>query len=155
MYKVVRRRELRKVQDTGGTYFISIPKQWARSRGVEKGSIVELIPRADGRLVVDPHYGLVQNRAAATILPSPLLEREITGKYLLGHNTIQIEGTERLSPKVYERTRATVRRLIGLEIVEDHSTPLCRCAVEIWLPGRIPHDVVPSTVRYASRHSHR
>lgn len=119
MYKVVKRRELRKVQETGGTYFISIPKQWARNRGVEKGSIVEVIQRADGRLVVDPHYGLVRNRAAATILPSPLLEREITGKYLLGHNTIQIEGTERLSPKIFDRTRATVRRLIGLEIVEE------------------------------------
>lgn len=116
---MVKRRELRKVQETGGTYFISIPKPWARRSGLEKGSIVEVIQRADGRLVVDPHYGLVQNRAAATIRSSPLLEREITGKYLLGHNTIQIEGTDRLSPKTFERTRTTVRRLIGLEIVEE------------------------------------
>ena len=120
MFNVVNRRELRKVQETGGTYFISIPKQWAQRSGVKKGSIVEVVQSSDGRLVVDPHYGLLQqNDVSAKITPSPLLEREITGKYLLGHNTIQIEGTDRLSPETFERTRITVRRLIGLEIVEE------------------------------------
>ena len=119
MFKVARRHDLRKVQETGGTFFISIPKPWARRSGLEKGSIVEVMQREDGRLVVDPHYGLIHNNEVATISSSLLLEREIMGKYLLGYNTIKIEGSERLSPETYERTRITVRRLIGLEIVEE------------------------------------
>jgi phosphate uptake regulator len=134
------RRELRKVQETGGTFFISIPKPWARRSGLEKGSVVEVIQREDGRLVVDPHYGLVQNNEVATISSSPLLEREITGKYLLGYNTIQIEGPERLSLKTFERTRTTVRRLIGLEIVEeDAERIIVQCLLD---PSAFPPEKV-------------
>lgn len=111
--------ELRKVQETGGSFFISLPRNWAQRCGLSKGSIVAVIEREDGCVIVDPQYKLEKSVGVATISPSPYLEREITGKYLLGFDTIQIEGKNRLPPEVSKIARGRARRLIGLEIVEE------------------------------------
>jgi len=111
--------DLRKVQETGGSFFISLPRNWAHRCGLKKGSLLALVEREDGCIVVDPQYNLQKRIEKATIAPSPHLEREITGKYLLGSDTIKIEGRNRLPPEVSKIARKTARRLIGLEIVEE------------------------------------
>jgi len=119
MFIKVEKLELRRVQETGGTFLVSLPRNWAKRSGLIKGSILAIVEREDGCLIVDPQYKLEKSVEVATIAPSPYLEREITGKYLLGFDTIKIEGKNRLPPDVSERARETVRRLIGLEIVEE------------------------------------
>ena len=111
--------ELRKVQETGGTFLLSLPRNWAKRRGLVKGSILGVIEREDGRLLIDPQYKLEKSIEMATIVPSSYIEREIAGKYLLGSDIIRIEGKNRLPTNMSERVRETVRRLIGLEIVEE------------------------------------
>ena len=111
--------DLRKVQETGGSFFISLPRDWAHRVGLKKGSLLPVITREDGCLIVDPQYTLEKRIEKVTISPSPYLEREITGRYLLGSDTINIEGRNRLPPEVSKIARKTARRLIGLEIVEE------------------------------------
>ena len=123
--------DLRKVQETGGSFFISLPRNWAQRCGLKKGSVLTVIAREDGCLIVDPQYNLEKRVEKATITPSPYLEREITGKYLLGSDTIKIEGRNRLPPEVSKIARQTARRLIGLEIVEEDAyRVLLNCILE-------------------------
>ena len=127
---------LRKVQQISGTYLISIPKDWARRSGLTKGSIVAILEREDGCITVDPQYSLENNIETTTIHPNRFLEREITGKYLLGFDIIKISGEPRLLPEIYERVRTNVRRLIGLEIVEEDAYKIVlQCLLE---PSALP-----------------
>jgi phosphate uptake regulator len=123
--------ELRRVQETGGSFFISLPRNWAQRCGLSKGSIVAVIEREDGSVTVDPQDRLKKRVKVATISPSPYLGREITGKYLLGFDTIKVEGKNRLPPEVSKIARGTARRLIGLEIVEEDAYGIVlQCVLE-------------------------
>jgi phosphate uptake regulator len=111
--------ELRKIQKTGGTFFVSLPHDWAQKNGVDKGSLVSVIEAENGRLLIDPKYELKKNIEVAEVAPSSYLKREIVEKYLLGFDIIKIEGRTRLPPETNEEVRKTIQGLIGLEIVEE------------------------------------
>ena len=124
--------DLRKVQKTsGGTFFVCLPKGWAERSGISKGSVVSVSERVDGRLVIDAKYGTERVPEVAIVKPGPLLYREIMGKYLLGFDVIRVEGKERISVEGRERVKETVRRLVGLEIVEeDYMRIVMQCLLE-------------------------
>jgi phosphate uptake regulator len=113
--------ELRHVQESGGTYFISLPKNWVQRVGVSKGAVLAVVEAQDGCLTLDARFDHRKFSQPVTVVPSPHLQRELTGKYLLGADTILIQGGNRLTPEVSETVRQTARRLIGLEIVEEDS----------------------------------
>lgn len=110
---------LRRVQETGGTFFVSLPHHWAQQNGVEKGSLVSATESENGQLVIDPKYELKKKVEIAELEPSLYLKREITGKYLLGYDIIKISNRNRLPPEVAEKVREVIRGLIGLEIIEE------------------------------------
>jgi len=124
--------ELRKVQMTrGGTFFISLPKEWAGKNGIKRSSVVATSETADGRLLVDPRYDVEPISSTVVIKPSPHLEREIIGKYLLGYDIIRIETKDRISPEEREKIKKTSSRLIGLEVIEeDYSNMVLQCLLE-------------------------
>jgi len=123
---------LRKVQRTpSGTFFVCLPKSWAERYGLKRGSVVALAETSNGRLLIDPEYGAAPSPRTITLKPGPYLSREITGKYLLGFDIINIEAKERISFEVRDTVKNTVSRLIGLEIVEeDYSRIVLQCLLE-------------------------
>lgn len=129
----------RKVQRTGGgTFFVCLPKDWATRTGLNKSSVVALSETADGRLILDAKYNVERLPAVAVIQPSPLLDREIMGKYLLGYDIVRVEAKDRISAEDRERVKLSSSRLIGLEIVEeDYSKIVMQCLLE---PGAFPPD---------------
>ncbi len=129
----------RKVQRTGGgTFFVCLPKDWATRTGLNKSSVVALSETADGRLILDTKYNVERLPAVAVIQPSPLLDREIMGKYLLGYDIVRVEAKDRISAEDRERVKLSSSRLIGLEIVEeDYSKIVMQCLLE---PGAFPPD---------------
>jgi phosphate uptake regulator len=124
--------DFRKVQRTGGgTFFVCLPKEWAERNGLSKSSTVALSETADGRLLVDAKYRSERAPQIAVIRPSPLLDREIMGEYLLGYDIIRVEAKDRMSPEDRELVRKSCSRLIGLEIVdEDYSKIIIQCLLE-------------------------
>ena len=83
--------ELRKVQRTSsGSFFVCLPKGWAERVGLDRGSVVAISELADGRLGIDAKYDVEPEPRVAVIKPSPYLDREITGKYLLGYDIIRV-----------------------------------------------------------------
>jgi phosphate uptake regulator len=124
--------EIRKVQLTqSGTYFICIPKSWAKQQGLKKGKIVSLSETVDGKLLIDPKYDLEPSPRTITLKPTSYLNREIVGKYLLGFDIIRIETKEQINFDLRESIKKTVSKLIGLEIVEeDYSSVVLQCLLK-------------------------
>lgn len=124
--------ELRRVQRTsGGTFFVCLPKDWATRTGLARSSVVSLSETADGRLVIDAKYSAEKAPQVVVIRPTPLLDREIVGKYLLGYDIIRVEAKDRISTEDRECIKQASSRLIGLEIVEeDYSKIVLQCLLE-------------------------
>ena len=113
--------DLRKIQRTsGGTFFVCLPKDWAERNGLDRGSIVSVTETANGEIAINPKYGVERAPQVAVIKPTPLLDREIVEKYLLGYDIIQVEAKERISPVNRERVKQVSSRLVGLEIIEEN-----------------------------------
>jgi len=124
--------DLRKIQRTsGGTFFVCVPKDWAERNGLDRGSIVSVTETADAQLAINPKYGVERAPQAAVIKPTPLLDREIVEKYLLGYDIIQVEAKERISPFNRERVKQASSGLVGLEIIEEnYSKIVMQCLLE-------------------------
>jgi len=133
--------DLRKVQKaSSGTFFVCLPKGWAERNGINRGSVVSVSERVDGRLVIDAKYGTERAPEVAVVKPGPLLYREIMGKYLLGYDVIRVEGKERISVDDRGRVKETVSRLVGLEIVEeDYMRIVMQCLLE---PSSFPPEKI-------------
>ncbi|HKZ93324.1 MAG TPA: phosphate uptake regulator PhoU [Candidatus Bathyarchaeia archaeon] len=133
--------ELRKVQRTGGgTFFVCLPKNWATRVGLKKSSSVELTEAVDGRLILNAKYNVEHVPEVAVIKPSPLLDREVMGKYLLGYDIIRVEAKDRISSDDRGRIKQSSSRLIGLEIIEeDYSKIVMQCLLE---PSAFPPDKI-------------
>jgi phosphate uptake regulator len=124
--------ELRRIQKTrGGTFFVTVPKEWAVKNGIVRGSVVSTSMAPDGRLVVDPRYNLEPTPQTVILKPSPHLSREIIGKYLLGCDIIRVEAKDRITMEQREVIKETSSRLVGLEIIEeDYAKVVMQCLLE-------------------------
>ncbi|KYH41754.1 MAG: PhoU family protein [Candidatus Bathyarchaeota archaeon B26-2] len=133
--------DLRRTQVTrGGTFFITLPKDWALRNGLTRGSLIAASETADGRLILDPKYDVERAPAVATIEPGPYIDREIIGKYLLGYDIIRIEAEDRISLEYRDRIKRSSSKLIGLEIIEeDYSRIVMQCLLE---PSALPPEKV-------------
>ncbi|MBS7639758.1 MAG: PhoU domain-containing protein [Candidatus Bathyarchaeia archaeon] len=124
--------ELRKVQMTkSGTFFVTLPKEWAQNYGLTRGSIVASLITPDGKLIIDPKYGVEHAPRTITIRPGPYLSREIIGKYLLGYDIICVESKDRITPDQRDTIKRASAQLIGLEIIEeDYNKIVMQCLLE-------------------------
>ena len=128
--------DYRKVQVMGGsTVLVSLPKKWADRHNVRKGDLIAIQERADGSLVISKSAAEPTEASEVTIAySSPDLEaltNDITSQYLLGHDFIRIVGEGRFSLEERERVKEVVRRLVGLEIIEEDTESLTiQCLLE-------------------------
>jgi len=119
--------QLRKVQEMGGaTLLVSLPKEWAKSLSVEKGTILSIESSGDGGLLLYPVKGTGSDHPEKEVeieYPSKFasggLSNQITAAYLLGYDLIRVKGKRRISPKDREQIIASFKSLIGLEVVEE------------------------------------
>jgi len=135
------RLDLRKIQMTkGGTFFITLPKEWALKSGLNRGSLIATSETIDGRLILDPKYNVERAPAITVIKPTPYVDREIIGRYLLGYDIIKIESKGRISLEYRERIKKASSRLIGLEIIEEnYSRIILQCLLE---PSALPPEKI-------------
>jgi len=133
--------DLRKIQQTGGgTFFVCLPKDWALRNKLNRGSVVDISETVDSRLIINAKYGVERAPQVVVVKPTPYLDREIVGKYLLGYDIIRVEAKERISPSDRERVKQASSRLIGLEIIEeDYSRIVMQCLLE---PSAFPPEKI-------------
>ncbi len=120
--------ESRKVQQTPtGTFFVCLPRDWAKENGLKKGALVNLEITGDGKLLVNTKPDSTPEPKVAVIGVGPFLSREIVGRYLLGYDTINIEAKDRIDSNARSIVKSTASSLAGLEIVEETS---CRISLQ-------------------------
>jgi phosphate transport system protein len=122
---------LRKIQTISGTYFLSLPKTWIQQQRLAKGDVLTILPRSDGRLIIETPSKNAQPTTRTTIAPSPMMERILTANYLLGYDVIEVTDDSRLPAEIYTRIRRSIQRLVGMEIVEENASRIViHCLLE-------------------------
>jgi phosphate uptake regulator len=119
--------DTRKVLEMGGgTVLISLPKSWAKKNGVVRGSSVCVEEISARRLMVRPLGGEgekgAEEKEVRVEYPRENLNslvNDITGAYLMGSNYIRIDGRRVISREDRGTLKASVTRLVGLEVVDE------------------------------------
>ncbi|HYC26573.1 MAG TPA: phosphate uptake regulator PhoU [Nitrososphaerales archaeon] len=109
----------------GGTLLVSIPKDWARRNGVQKGATLAVEEISGSKLMIRPieHRG-EEGRGISIGYPGEgpgSVANEVTGAYLLGYDTIRVEAKSVIGREDRAMLKGTVNRLVGLEIVDEDS----------------------------------
>ena len=119
--------QMRRLQQMGGaTLLVSLPKDWARSASLRKGSLVSLEEASDGGLMIYPAQEANEGKEEKEFTiayPSKYsgdnLANEITGAYLYGFDLIKIKGDRRISIEDREKIVSSIKLLIGLVVVDE------------------------------------
>ena len=116
-------RFVRRLQRIGSSTMVTLPKEWVDSNGLSKNDEVE-VEAAGGSVRIMP--GAARRPAQEIAISYPLppdenITADLTGAYLLGYDSIRIRGAGPIPAAEREKIRASLRRLAGMEIVEEDS----------------------------------
>jgi len=117
--------DTRKVLEMGGSFLVSIPKNWAKRNGVSKGDTVVVEELSERRLVIRP-IERTEGAPKEVEVEYPredltFVINDVTGAYLLGYDIIRVQGRTVMTREDRERLKSTIGRLIGLEIIDEDS----------------------------------
>lgn len=124
--------EFRKIQRTPtGTYFVCLPRSWAKRMKIKKGELIAINETSDGKILLDPNQEIHKLPKTTTLTAGPYLAREIIGRYLLGFDIISIETEKHITINARNDVKKAVRSLIGLEIFEEtYSKIVLQCLLQ-------------------------
>ncbi|MBD3205268.1 AbrB/MazE/SpoVT family DNA-binding domain-containing protein [Candidatus Bathyarchaeota archaeon] len=138
--------EPRKVQKVGySTLSVSLPMEWAKKTGVEKGDVLFLSEENDGALRVTPEPTRQEDTSVYVVNVdkcdnTKVLGRVIVGNYVLGRNLIRVESERRLMREQIETIREVTQRLLGIGIIEESDRHLLlQCSID---PKSFPLETV-------------
>ena len=108
-----------------GTILVSLPKDWVRKNGIKKGDTLSVEELSGRKLLVRPFEGGEGVPKQISIeYPGDDLSQvtnDVTGAYLLGYDIIKVEGGKVISREDRGGIKATIGRLVGLEIMDEDS----------------------------------
>ncbi len=108
-----------------GTILVSLPKAWVKKNGIKKGDTLSVEELSARKLMVKPLEGAEEEpKQIAIDYPGDDLSQvtnDVTGAYLLGYGVIRIVGTRVISREDRAAIKATIGRLVGLEIMDEDS----------------------------------
>ena len=115
--------ETRKVQTVGGgTYTVSVPKEWARRQNLQTGETVRLYSHRDGSLIVRGSQRdgeTLQSVSVPVEATVGAAERSIRAAYEGGFERIELLPEDSLSDEQRRAIRTVTRDLVGSELVES------------------------------------
>jgi len=115
---------VRTLQKIGNSILVSLPKQWVDTNNLHKSDEVELEANNNNiSITINKNTHVSQE----VIISYPLQTEEniiadIIGAYLSGYDLIKIKSKDIIIPtEDREKIRGSMRRLVGMEIVEEGS----------------------------------
>ena len=114
---------IRRLQKIGSSILVSLPKEWIDSNNLKKSMSVEL-ETSQNSISITVNKNARQSKEVIISYPLPKEENivaDITGAYLLGYDIINIKGKTSIPIVDREKIRGSLRRLVGMEIVEEDS----------------------------------
>ena len=114
---------VRRLQRIGSSILVSLPKEWVDANNLDKTSQVEIETGQDS---ISISANTETRRTKELVISYPLPKEEnivanITGAYLLGYDVIEINSKSTIPGKDREEIRNSMRRLVGMEIIEEDS----------------------------------
>jgi phosphate uptake regulator len=151
--------ETRKVQQVGGgTFTVSLPKEWAEAEGVTSGTEVEIHTHIDGTLAVRTaaREGAVDGAVTAPVATSEpaAVERAVRAGYAAGATELRLEAETGLSTDQRRALERAGRSLTGVAIDEGASegTVTVRTLVD---PGEVSVRQSVRQLRFVALSMHR
>ncbi|HSG73909.1 MAG TPA: phosphate uptake regulator PhoU [Nitrosopumilaceae archaeon] len=117
---------IRRLQKIGSSILVSLPKEWVDANNLEKSSEIE-IETSQNSLSITANKDSRPSREVVISYPLPKDENivaDITGAYLLGYDIIKIKGKTSIPVEDREKIRESMRRLVGVEIVEEEASSI-------------------------------
>lgn len=116
---------VRTIQQTaGGTYVVTLPKEYVKSLGLDKKHVVRIELEED-RIILTPAATkpTMQSKIIKTsdFKDPKLLGLAIVNFYIMGHDVAEVVSEEKMTPAQKKMVREAVENLIGVEIVEDYA----------------------------------
>ena len=116
----------RRIQQIGSSFLVSLPSGWVKRNNLKKGNMMLIEINNDNTLSIFPSDLAHKEPKEVTIAYSPVsvdsIVNQIYGTYLLGYNIIRIRGNEQITFDHRDRIKYAMRKLAGLEIIEEDST---------------------------------
>ena len=114
----------RRLQKIGSSILVSLPKEWVDANNLDKSNQVE-IETNQNNLSIRTQQSKRPSKEIEISYPLPKGESIVptmTGAYLLGFDIIKIVGTLPISISDRESVRGSMRRLVGMEIIDEDAT---------------------------------
>ena len=114
----------RRLQKIGSSILVSLPKEWIDANNLDKTNQVE-IETNQNNLSIRTQLSKRPSKEIEISYPLPKGESivpTITGAYLLGFDIIRIVSTSPISFSDRESVRGSMRRLVGMEIIDEDAT---------------------------------
>ena len=114
----------RRLQKIGSSILVSLPKEWIDANNLDKTNQVE-IETNKNNLSIRTQLSKRPSKDIEITYPLPKGESivpTITGAYLLGFDVIRIVGKSSISINDRENVRGSMRKLVGLEIIDEDAT---------------------------------
>src|SRR5918996_4884297 len=115
----------RRLQQIGSSFLVSLPSEWVRKNELKKGSIIIIEVHSDNSLSLLSSDSIGEEPKQVAIAYSPLsvdsVVNQVYGAYLLGYDIIRIKGNEQIGFDHRDRIKNAMRKLAGLEIIEEDS----------------------------------
>ncbi|MCK5474432.1 MAG: hypothetical protein KAI53_03435 [Candidatus Aenigmarchaeota archaeon] len=128
--------ETRKIQATGGggTYIVSLPKNWIEKQKIKRKDLLNVFEREDGALIIIPNTQKSKITRTKTISikekNSQFTTRKIISAYINGADTIELTGTANWKQRKTLKESAK-KMLIGVEITEDKNKMSIQCIIDV------------------------
>ncbi len=123
--------ETRKVQYTGSSTTISLPKEWAEEHGVEAGMQLALYPAENGELIIgaeqteddDPPRVSVEDYTTTDI------QQTVKALYAIGSDRFALTAPDGFEREQRRAVATAATDLVGLEVLSESETEICLTTV--------------------------
>jgi len=115
---------IRRLQRIGSSILVSLPIEWVQANKLEKSDEVEIETGTNSVSITPTGSSRPPNEV---VIEYPVSKQEnisayVTGAYLIGYDIIKIKGKSSISVEDREKIRRLMRRLVGMEIVEEDAS---------------------------------
>lgn len=121
--------ETRKIQEVGGgTYTVSLPKEWAESQEIAAGDTVNLHTHIDGVLAIQAQEcedGVPRQITVPAAHDNPhSLERTLRAAYAVGAKEVKLNAAEMFTTRQRRVVDQVTRNLPGVSVVAESDTKI-------------------------------
>jgi len=109
----------RNLQEIGKSLLVTLPKQWTKSLGLKKGSVVKVMLSGNGQLIIAPQINAKEKRPEVTIVFDHHFPRHFFRQYFMGAEKITFLFRTGISLLEKERIYGFLARFMNVQIIEE------------------------------------